>query len=557
MQVDASLADSVLNKEQKAQLRSLLYEHQDCFAPDPKNPGTTDLLTHRIDTCQAAPIKSAPARVSPPNQAIIKKSIDEMVQAGIAEPSSSPWASRIVIVTKKDGTPRFCVDYRSLNAVTVKDSYPIPHQTDLLDAIGEAKFFSTLDLASGYWQIKLDEDAKMKSAFVSRYGLYQFTVMPFGLTNAPATFQRMMDVVLSGLTWLQCMVYLDDIIVFAPTWEEHQMRLRNVLTRLRKYKLAAKMTKCRFGRQSIVFLGHVISAEGVSTDPEKVKAIQRLPYPKQDVTAVRSFLGMVGYYRRFIPHYAALVEPLNELLRKGSKKEWTDECVQVVDEVKQLLTTSPILRRPNFSKPFQITCDASQIGVGAVLEQLDEKNEPHPVAYWSKTLNPAQRKYTVTERECLAVVYAFKYFRHYFGTTVVTVYTDHSALQYLQTAKSLTGRLERWALSLQEYPLEIRYRKGCEQGAADGLSRLGHDEVLYWGTHPNSGAPSALKAAAVRAELPPLLSQRCFPIRNPTIAQYMLMNRMIRNRDRIQTYHSMNELRIVNNLPTTNNTIFG
>jgi hypothetical protein len=311
LQLDSSLKGTVLDAAQVTELKTLLHQYRDCFAPDPSSPGTTDVVVHTIDTGSAKPMKSAPARVSPRDQELIKEKINEMLKAKIIEPSRSPWASRIVLVRKKDGirTPRFCVDYRQLNEVTVKDSYPLPYQTDLMDSISDAKYFSSLDLAAGYWQIKLDDDAKLKSAFASRHGFFQFNVMPFGLTNAPATFQRMMDVVLAGLTWLECMVYLDDIIIFARNWKEHLERLAHVLARLREYKLVAKLSKCQFGCRTIKFLGHVISAEGISTDPDKVTVIKNLPYPKNFVSEVRSFLGMVGYYRRFIPHYADITEP--------------------------------------------------------------------------------------------------------------------------------------------------------------------------------------------------------------------------------------------------------
>jgi hypothetical protein len=278
-QLEKSISGSVLDATQKHELKSLLRRYRDRFAPDPSCPGTTDVVVHTIDTGQSKPMKSAPARVSPRDQEVIKEKIDEMLKAGIIEPSRSPWASRIVMVRKKDGTARFCVDYRNLNEVTVKDSYPLPHQTDLMDAISDAIYFSTMDLAAGYWQIRLDDDAKEKSAFASRFGFYQFTVMPFGLTNAPATFQRMMDVALSGLTWIECMVYLDDIIIFGRNWKEHLDRLQHVMDRLREFKLVAKLSKCHFGAQSIKFLGHVVTAAGLGTDPDKVKAIRELPYP--------------------------------------------------------------------------------------------------------------------------------------------------------------------------------------------------------------------------------------------------------------------------------------
>ena len=476
-QVESALEGTMLSANQINDLRSLLYRYKDCFAINPLNPGTTDAVMHSIDTGTSKPIKCAPARGSPQTQEIIKKSIDEMLEAKVIEPSRSPWASRVVIVKKKDGTSRFCVDYRDLNNVTIKDSYPIPYQTDLMDNISNAKYFSSLDLASGYWQIKLDEDAKPKSAFTTRYGLFDFLVMPFGLTNAPATFQRLMDLVLAGLTWIECMVYLDDIIIFSPTWHEHLKRLENVFNRLREYKLKAKMSKCQFGRREIKYLGHVLSAKGIATDPDKIKVIKNLPNPT-NVTEVRSFLGMVGYYRRFIPSFAELSEPLNKLLKKNAKFNWTTECTHSVNQFKSLLISAPILRRPDFTKPFQIVCDASNVGIGAVLEQLDSKGEHYTIAYWSKTLNSAERNYHTSERELLAVVMSIKHFKHYVGGTKFIVYTDHNALTHLNTAKNLEGRLQRWALFLQEYNPIIKYRKGKDQGSADGLSRLGHDGII-------------------------------------------------------------------------------
>ena len=473
--VQESMQGSVLDPQQVKQLHALLYKYQDRFAPNPKSPGTTDRVAHDIETGEAKPIKCAPARASPAQQEIIQKAIDEMLDAKVVQPSRSPWASRVVLVTKKDGTPRFCVDYRQLNLVTVKDSYPLPHQQDVMDNMNTAKYFSTMDLASGFWQIKLTEDARAKSAFASRYGLYEFLVMPFGLTNAPATFQRMMDLVLSGLTWVECMVYLDDIIIYSDTWSEHLVRLEHVLKRLREFKLVAKIEKCKFGRESLPFLGHIISAQGVATDPEKLKSVSEIPAPK-DVSELRSFLGLTGYYRRFVPNYSDVAEPLHQLLKKNKKYEWTTECEQAMQKLKSALLSAPVLRRPDFKRPFVIHTDASNVGMGAVLEQKDDEGNSHPVLYWSKTFNSAERNYSVTERECLAVVEAIKQFRHYVYGSPFTVVTDHNALKWLRTAKDLSGRLQRWALRLEEHNYTIEYRKGTENANADALSRLGHSD---------------------------------------------------------------------------------
>jgi hypothetical protein len=397
-ELDKAIDATVLTPSQVRELKQLLIKYKDCFAPNPMSPGTTDEVMHDIETGETKPIRQPPARAAPAEQEVIRTTINQMLDAGVIERSQSPWASRIVLVRKKDGSPRFCVDYRQLNAVTVQDSYPIPYQQDLLDNLKDAQYFSSIDLASGYWQVKLTDRAKLKSAFISRYGLYQFLVMPFGLTNAPATFQRLMDLVLAGLNWVECMVYLDDIIIFSRTWEEHLQRVDHVMERLRKFKLKAKLQKCQFGARSINYLGHVISADGIAPDPSKIRTIQTLPNP-QNVSELRAFLGFVGYYRRFIDQYAEIAEPLNQLLKKNKPYDWTEECSRAVQTFKERLASAPLLRRPDFHKPFTVVCDASNVGMGAVLEQMDEHGEPQPISYWSKTLNPAQRNYATPERE--------------------------------------------------------------------------------------------------------------------------------------------------------------
>ena len=473
-EIEKSVKSSVLSPQQILELKDLLREFEDCFAPNPMAPGTTDKVTHSIDTGNATPIKAHPARMSPPEQEVVKKTIDGMMEAGVIRPSRSPWSSRIVLARKKDGSPRFCVDYRRLNDATVKDSYPLPYQQDLMDNLANAKYFSTIDMASGYWQIPLSEDAIQKTAFTSRFGLYEYLVMPYGLTNAPATFQRMMDLVLVGLTWVECLVYMDDIIIFSETWEEHLIRLKNVFERLREHKLVAKIQKCQFGRESIPYLGHIISIRGTATDPEKVKAIQTIPIPKT-VSEVRCILGIFGYYRKFIKNYADVAEPLTHLLKKKVVFEWTQACEEALKTLKIMMSEAPVLLRPDFKKAFTLVCDASKVGIGAVLEQTGDDGEQHPVMYWSKTLKPAERNYTTTERECLAIVEAVKNFRHYLYGTRFTVVTDHHALEFMNSAPDLTGRLQRWAMRMAEYNFDIKYRKGKENANADALSRLGHD----------------------------------------------------------------------------------
>jgi hypothetical protein len=464
--------DTVLTSKQQQQLLILLEKYRDRFAKNSKAPGVTPLTMHDIDTGDAPPVKSGPARASPAEQKEIKEAIEGMLRGGIIQRSQSPWASRVVLSPKKDGTMRFCVDYRKLNELTVKDSYPLPHTQDVLDYMSTAQFFSTMDLASGFWQIPLTKRAREKSAFVSKFGLFEFLVMPFGLTNAPATFQRTMDIILSGLTWMECMVYMDDIVIFSNTWKEHLLHLEHVLDRLRKAGLVLKAEKCFFGRTSLPFLGHIISREGVAVDPFKVAAIQKLPRPN-NVSEVRALLGMFGYYRRFFSDFATIAEPLHQLLKKNKVFAWTDEAELAFNQLRDALLHAPILIRPDFRREFVIVTDASNVGLGAVLEQSKQDGgDRHAIAYWSRSLQKRERKYTVTERECLAVVDAIKHFRHYIYGSHFVVVTDHNALKWLQSARDLSDRLQRWALKLQGHNFSIEYRKGKENGNADGLSRL-------------------------------------------------------------------------------------
>ena len=347
-QLKKAFEKTVLSTDQVSQLKALLEKYKDRFAPNPLAPGTTDKVVHEINTGDASPVKAHPARASPAEQEYIKDAIGNMIKGGIIRPSRSPWASRIVLAKKKDGSPRFCIDYRKLNELTVKDSYPIPYQQDLMDNLSRAKYFSSMDMASGFWQIPLSKDAIPKTAFTSRFGLYEYLVMPFGLTNAPSSFQRLMDLVLAGLNWVECMVYIDDIIIYSETWEEHLERVEHVLQRLREFNVVAKLDKCQFGRSNLPYLGHIVTPEGIKTDPDKVKTVQEIKNPTT-VTEVRAFLGVCSYYRKFIKDFADIAEPLLQLLKKRAKFVWTDECSNAVTIFKQSLMQAPLLQRPDFT----------------------------------------------------------------------------------------------------------------------------------------------------------------------------------------------------------------
>ena len=380
------------------------------------------------------------------------------------------------MVKKKDGTWRFCVDYRKLNAITHKDAYPLPRIDETLESLSGSQFFTTLDLASGYWQVEVEEGDKEKTAFSTREGHFEFNVMPFGLTNAPATFERLMECVLAGLTYEQCLVYLDDIVIFSTTFPQHLERLTTVFQHLRKAGLTLKPEKCHFARKEIRYLGHIVSSKGVQADPDKLKAITSYPAP-HDIKELRQFLGLSNYYRRFIEHYSDITEPLHKLTRKsGAGYQWSDECDNAFRVLKQRLTTPPILAYPNFAYPFILATDASGTALGGFLSQTINGSE-QVIAYWSRQMNKAERRYSTIEREALAVVAAVKEFYPYLYGRSFTLLTDHNPLTSLQGLKDTGGRLTRWLLYLQQFDMKVLYRPGRCNGNADTMSRRPDDSA--------------------------------------------------------------------------------
>ena len=395
------------------------------------------------------------------------KQIDEMLKKDVIQPSSSPWASGIVMVTKKDGSKRFCVDYRKLNDITVKDAYPLPRIDAALDQLSGAGWFSCLDLNSGYWQVEVDEADRAKTAFVSRRGLFEFKTMPFGLCNAPATFERLMETVLAGLNWQICLIYLDDIIVVGKTFDDMIRNLDEVLQKLHEAGLKLKPRKCQLFAKRVDFLGHVISGEGIQTDPKKTQAVREWPRP-ESLHEVRSFLGFCSYYRRFIPKFAEISKPLHKLTEKNQKFLWTKECNAAFETLKEKMVSSPILAHPDFTKPFILDTDASDQAIGAVLSQRIEGKE-HVIAYASRTLTKSERRYCVTRKELLAVINFVKYFRHYLYGRAFTVRTDHGSLRWLMKFKNPEGQIARWLETLSSYEFKIEHRPGRVHRNADGL----------------------------------------------------------------------------------------
>ena len=459
-----------LAESESSRVARLLVEHQDQFARDDMDLGRTNLVKHGIDTGNAVPIRQPYRRLPGWQQEEAQRQVDEMLEKKVIEPSSSPWASPIVLTKKKDGTSRFCIDYRRVNDVTLKDAYPLPRIDDTLDALAGSCWFSTLDLASGYWQVELDEEAKHKSAFAVRGGLYQWNVMPFGLCNAPSTFERLMEKVLRGMPWETLLVYLDDVIVYAKTFEEMIARLEEVLIRLGGASLKLKPKKCHLFQKKVAYLGHVVSEEGISTDPDKIKSVKEWPTPTSQ-TEVRSFLGLASYYRKFIQSFADIARPLHRLTEKHAEFKWTAECDDAFQELKKRLIQSPILAYPMPTGKFVLDTDASGFGIGAVLSQVQD-GEERVVAYASRSLNKAERNYCVTRREMLAVVTFIRKHRQYLYGQEFEVRTDHAALRWLLNFKDPEGQLARWMEILGEYSFSISHRPGRSHGNADGLSRM-------------------------------------------------------------------------------------
>ena len=460
-----------LSEREQEQLFQLLVEYSDIFASSSMDLGHTDKLQHPINTGDARPIRQRIRRLPPHRREEVSKLLDDMLKKDIIQPSDSPWASPIVLVTKKNGSTRFCVDYRKLNAATRKDAYPLPRIDDTLDTLGNSKWFSTLDLISGYWQVQVDPRDREKTAFSTPDGHFEFKVLPFGLCNAPATFQRLMDLVLSGLQWSRCLVYLDDVIIVGKDFAEHLQNLQAVFRRLQSAGLKLQPAKCAFLRKEVNYLGHVVSENGVSTDPSKTDKVAKWPVPNS-AKDVKRFLGFASYYRRFIRNFATIAKPLHRLTERTAEFRWTAQCQDAFEELRRRLISAPVLAFPDFSRKFVLDTDASDSGIGAVLAQEQSDGTERVVAYASRVLSKSERRYCVTRRELLAVVTFVDHFRPYLLGRHFTVRTDHGALTWLQNFKDPEGQLARWLERLQEYDFNVIHRRGRTHSNADALSRL-------------------------------------------------------------------------------------
>ena len=434
---------------------------------------------HSINTKDDIPVYQKSYKYPYVYKEEVKRQISRLLDQGIIQHSSSPWSAPIWVVPKKRDNSgisklRIVCDYRKLNAKTIADRYPIPDITDILDKLGKCQYFSVLDLAQGFNQIKINPKDIPKTAFSVENGKYEWTRMPFGLCNAPATFQRVLDDVLRDLIGKCCLIFMDDIIVYGTSLQESLENLEKVFQKLQKFNLKVQLDKCAFLQKEVEFLGHIVTREGIKPNPNKIKAILEWPIPNK-VKELRGFLGITGYYRRFIKDYAKIAKPLTSQLKKDNDKVMhTPDFVKAVEKLKKILISSEVLAYPNFEEKFILTTDASNVSLGCVLSQKIKGIE-RPIAFASRTLQDNEKNYSATEKEMLAIIWATKYFRPYLYGRKFLLVTDHQPLIYLNSNPH-NPKLIRWRLALNDFEYDIEYKKGVQNIVADGLSRINHLE---------------------------------------------------------------------------------
>ena len=461
---------SHIDDQQCQTLLRILNKFNYLFVDNVQSLRQTNVLQATFDTGNSQPIRQRPYKNPLAYEKDLEKEINDMLEAGIISPSSSAWSSPIVIVPKRDNTIRVCIDYRQLNKTLVKDSYPLPRIDDIFATLGKTKFFTSIDLKSGYHNIAVAPQDREKTAFCTRTALYHFNVLPFGLCNSPAIFSRMISKVLHGIEGKFAMAYLDDILVFSRTFDEHIEHLKDVFTRLKKANLCLNRKKCHFVKKEVEYLGHLIGPNGIKPNPEKVRVIQTLE-PPINVRGVRSFIGMVSYYRKYIPQFSEIARPLTNLTRKNVKFEWNDDTQQAFDFLKKKLTEAPILGYPDVTRPYSLYTDASEYSIGGILTQDTPEGE-RVIEYVSHQLTQNRLHYPVIQKECFAIVYCLTKLRQYLLGAQTTVYTDHKPLKSLFTAEMKNTRIQRWAILFDEYQVKIKYREGRHNVRADMLSRL-------------------------------------------------------------------------------------
>lgn len=461
-----------LNLEEKAEIIALCRKYKDIFYNENSDLSFTNAVKHKIRVTDEEPIYCKSYRYPYHLKTEIQTQIQKLLDNKIIRPSISPYSSPVWIVPKKMDASgkkkwRLVIDYRKLNEKTIEDKYPLPRIDEILDNLGKCTYFSTLDLAQGFHQIEMSPESIEKTAFTVNNGHYEYVRMPFGLKNAPSTFQRVMDNVLKEYLYKFCFVYMDDIVIFSKSLHEHLVHVKHIFKKFREFNLKVQLDKSEFLRKEVAFLGHVITPDGIKPNPSKIKAVQDYPLPK-NTKEIKSFLGLVGYYRRFVQNFAKVVSPFTRCLKKGTKIDITDpDYLEAFHTCKELLTNAPVLAYPDFSKTFHVTTDASNIAIGGVLSQSNR-----PIAFYSRTLNSAERNYSTIERELLAIVEVTKHFRPYIYGKPFTIETDHKPLVWLFSLKDPNSRLVKWRLKLEEFDYIVKYKKGKENSVADALSRI-------------------------------------------------------------------------------------
>lgn len=457
---------SVLEREG---LQAVLDRYWAVFASSNLDLGKCGAIKHRIVTGDSPPVYLRAYRIPFSQREEMERQVQDLTEKDIVENSKSPWGAPALLVQKPDGSYRFVVDYCKLNSVTRIDPYPIPNIQETLSQLASAKYFTVVDLASGFWQVEMDPADAEKTAFNTPAGHYQWKRMPMGLVNSPAVWQRTADVILTGLLGKLCFVCMDDIIIYSNSFEKHLSDIEKVLERLMGAGLKLKPSKCQFFQKEVKYLGHIVCSDGVRPDPSKLACIRDFPVPT-GVRKVREFLGLVGYYRRHVENFAKVAKPLTALTAKHVGFEWTSEAENAFLELKNKLVTAPLLRHPDFNQPFVLATDASKFVAGAVLSQVFEGKE-HPVAFASRQFSGPEQRYGATERECLALVWAVRHFRCYLYGRRFRLVTDCQPLKWLMNVKDPSSRLSRWNLQLQEYDFEIIHKPGNAHANADALSR--------------------------------------------------------------------------------------
>lgn len=467
-----------LNTEECSALDKILNLYEDLIFIEGQILGNTDLIKHEINTVNDRPIYTKMYRYPHIHEQEICNQISDMLRQGIITESNSPYNSPLWIVPKKMDSSgekkwRIVIDYRKLNDITLDDKFPIPNIDTILDKLGRAQYFSTIDLAKGFHQILVKEEDRSKTAFSTPYGHYEFVRMPFGLKNAPATFQRLINYVLRDLINKVCVVYLDDILIFSTSYQEHICNIHKVFEKLRKANLKIQINKCKFFAKETLYLGHILTPEGVKPNPAKVDTILNLELPKT-VKAIKSFLSMTGYYRKFIRDYSKVAYPMIRYLKKDVKLNINDpNYINAFQKLKKIITEAPVLKYPDFKRPFQLVTDASLNSLGSVLQQ-----NGHPICFASRTLNEHEKNYSTTEKELLAIVWSTNYFRPYLYGVKFEILSDHQPLRWLfvkSQSRELNPRLYRWIIKLSDFNLTVNYIKGKDNQVADFLSRINND----------------------------------------------------------------------------------